>query len=295
MNSPAHGLAAAIGLRFTKMSGAGNDFVVLVEPPTELDFAELARRVCRRGTSVGADGLFLLHRISAGARMTHYNADGGVAELCLNGTRCAADLAMHLGWSPHPGEGRVTIETGAGPVRAERWEDGVRMEVPVPGPVRNVALRLEKETGDLPVSSAAPECVLAATCNTGVPHLVVQVASSRLVGLDLDRLGPPLRAHPDLGSAGANVNFVAAGAAPEPRVLRTFERGVEGETLACGTGAVACAAVLLEGRDGTQTFRTQGGFQLTVDARTVDGERTWTLAGEARSVFEGTIHEGALV
>lgn len=302
MNAPADPLVAAVGLGFTKMSGAGNDFVVLVDPPTPIDLAELSRRLCRRGTSVGADGLFVLHRISGGARMTHHNADGGVAELCLNGTRCAAAMALRLGWADERAPGRVLIETGAGPVHAEACAQGIRMQVPTPGPVQDVVLELgapERGVTDLaalglPTPPDEPNDLVAATCNTGVPHLVVRVEPEVLPALDLERLGPPLRAHRDLGSAGANVNFLAK--AGEPRALRTFERGVEGETLACGTGAVACAAALLREHTGSLAFRTRGGFDLTVTARSEEsGERSWWLTGEARFVYDGTLDEGALV
>lgn len=286
-----------IGLRFTKMSGAGNDFVVLVEPPENLDFVELSRLLCRRGTSIGADGLFTLQRIPSGARMIHYNADGGVAELCLNGTRCAAAMALRLGWTAERHSGRVVIETGAGPVCAEASPEGIRMQVPPPGPVEAVVLEVDQVDlmgSGLPTDPDRPDRLLASTCNTGVPHLVVRVDAEVLATLDLDRFGPPLRAHPDLGPAGANVNFLAA--SDDLAVLRTFERGVEGETLACGTGAVACAAVLLHGRDGQRVLQTRGGSRLAVQARNDgEGERSWTLEGDARFVFEGTIESGALV
>ena len=298
MAPPGSSLATE-GLRFTKMSGAGNDFVVLVDPPSGLELDELSRLLCRRGTSVGADGLFTLHRIPGGARMTHHNADGGVAELCLNGTRCAAAMALRLGWGEHDTD-RVLIETGAGPVRAGRGGEGIRMQVPVPGPVRDLALDLGDRAGGLdlahiglPTQPGEPTQVRASFCDTGVPHLVVEVAPEVLPSLDLDRLGPPLRGHSALGPAGANVDFVAT--TGEPVALRTFERGVEGETLACGTGAVACAAVRLRGADGACTFRTRGGFDLLVEARSSATGTDWTLTGEARFVFEGILGDGALV
>lgn len=300
MRQPTPDLSAAVGVRFTKMSGAGNDFVVLVEPPEGPDLADLSRRLCRRGISIGADGLFVLHRRPGGARMTHYNADGGLAELCLNGTRCAAAMALRLGWDGKDRPGHVVIETGAGPVRAAACGEGIQMHVPAPSPVHDIELDLERQLPGVDVTAVGlptppddPTGVVAAACNSGVPHLVVLVDPDVLPTLDLERLGPPLRAHPDLGPAGANVNFLAS--TGNLRVLRTFERGVEGETLACGTGAVASAAVLLRGAAGEHVFQTRGGFDQVVEARAEPtGEYAWTLTGEARFVAEGTIEEGAL-
>lgn len=277
-------------LEFYKLSGAGNDFIALTARP-EQDPAELALLLCRRGLSVGADGLFILERIEDPAspeanpiRMHHWNADGGTADLCLNGTRCAARLAFELGW--HHGADTVEIWTGAGVVTAERTADAVRTHVPVPSVPQNHSFDLG--TG---------RTVRAFLCNSGVPHAVRLLSPEEWAKLDVDREGAALRSHSDLGAAGANVNFVLNTDSPlnnleeRPTPIRTYERGVEGETLACGTGAVACAAVLRAlGRGNEHRFKTRGGGILTVR----ESHGSWSLEGDARIVLCGTIRDGAL-
>jgi diaminopimelate epimerase len=278
--------------RFFKLSGAGNDFVALAAPATP-PRAEQIAAWCRRGLSLGADGLFVLRRAGvasgiARVEMEHFNADGGRAELCFNGARCAARLAFHLGWA----EGAVEVATASGVFRAELAAPGVvRIEAPVPEhEPEAVRLPLEaREAGGL------AEPVEAWRLEVGVPHLVV--VSERAVGdLDLPRLGPPLRRHPQLGPAGANVDFVAF---PEPSrlELRTWERGVEGETLACGSGVVAAALVGIQlGRLRLPLeVRTAGGQPLRLEGTVEERRPTrWSLTGDARLVAEGTLGDEAI-
>jgi len=260
--------------RFYKLSGAGNDFLALAEPAAVPGEAEI-RAWCRRGVSLGADGLFVLRRspgAAGGLDMDYWNADGLPADLCLNGTRCAAQLAFLLGWA----EGETTVATPAGRFRARRL-DASRVELEVPAP-----LAPPREM----VFDAAGEPVTAWFLPVGVPHLVLPWPAG-LAGAPVVALGRPLRSAPELGPAGANVNFVRF-PSPERMEIRTFERGVEDETLACGTGVLAGAAVGLHLGMARLPLAvlTQGGFELAVGQR---GEG-WTLAGDARLIADGDLH-----
>ncbi len=262
---------------FFKVSGGGNDFLALAEP-AGIPAAEEIRAWCSRGVSLGADGLFVLRRVvGAGGAvdMDYFNSDGLSADLCLNGTRCAAQLAFQLGWA----DGAVEIRTGAGPVPARRLDDQrVLVEVPAPETPRELTV----EVDGAPVSGWA--------LTVGVPHFVLlwpEMESAPVTGL-----GPPIRYHAAFGAPGTNVNFVRF---PERRrmEIRTYERGVEGETLACGTGVLAGAAVGLAlglAEPPLQTL-TQGGFILAVE-QTPRGGR-WSLAGDARIVARGDLLPGA--
>ncbi len=268
---------------FFKVSGGGNDFLALAEPAATPP-AEEIRAWCSRGVSLGADGLFVLRRVvgAVGAGeavdMDYFNSDGLPADLCLNGTRCAAQLAFQLGWADG-GIGTLEIRTGAGPVRARRLDDHrVLVEVPAPETPRELTV----EVDGAPVSGWA--------LTVGVPHFVLlwpEMESAPVAGL-----GRPIRYHDAFGAPGTNVNFVRF---PERRrmEIRTYERGVEGETLACGTGVLAGAAVgLALGRAELplQTL-TRSGFILAVE-ETPQGGR-WSLAGDARVVARGELFPGA--
>lgn len=264
--------------RFYKVSGSGNDFLALAEP-AEAPFPETIRAWCRRGVSLGADGLFVLRRAGEGSvTMDYFNADGLPADLCLNGTRCAAQLAFHLGWAA----GTVRVRTGAGAFSARRLDEG------------RVAV-------DLPFPAEAPDPLALAIGGTtysgfrlrvGVPHFVL-VWPLELSDAPVRGLGREIRHHPAFGAPGTNVNFVRFPAAQRLEI-RTYERGVEDETLSCGTGVLASAAVgLATGRARLPLHVvTQGGFQLEVDGDLSTGR--WSLAGDARVVAEGEMLPGAL-
>lgn len=264
-----------------KMTGSGNDFVMLdgrTAQPESWPSARIAA-VCSRRTGVGADGLVILVPETAGSvRMHYWNADGSRAAMCGNAALCSARLAVHLELVP-PGE--LCLLTDAGVVRACAPAEGELAEIGLPGfEVADTVAGLEPGPGEAWMAFA----------EVGVPHLVVRVDD--IDEVDLVARGRSLRYHPRLGTAGANVNFVSAGAPGEPWRIRTYERGVEGETLACGTGTVAAGVALaLHGEAGLPvTFRSRGGQPLVVRAA-LEGSRAgevW-LGGQGRLVFRGVI------
>lgn len=272
-------MTASEGTPFFLVSGAGNDFIALLDheaPP-----AETVRAWCRRGVSVGADGLFSLRRGTDGRYVLDYaNADGVRADLCLNAARCAARLAF----DQEPSISRVEIETAAGTLTAETVDDTTTaVLVPEPGPGHPMTLR------------ANGTIYPGYRTLVGVPHFVLWWPG------DLDEapvasLGPALRAHPDLGPEGANVHFVDIDRTGGFRI-RSFERGVEAETLACGTGVVAAAGCAVE--EGRLVLpvvaATRGGFDLLLDAAPAGpgGGRRWRLSGDARIVARGRIAAAA--
>lgn len=263
--------------RFFKVSGSGNDFLALAEP-SETPTADQIRSWCHRGVSLGADGLFVIRREKGqpnAVEMDYYNSDGRPADLCLNGTRCAAQLAFHLGWIEREG----AVRTAAGRVAARRL-DPFRIAVEVPAPAAPRGMDLE-----LPGALYTGWHVLV-----GVPHFVLPWPEE-LSEVPVRELGRALRFHPGLGAPGANVNFVRF-PAQDRLEIRTYERGVEDETLSCGTGVLAGAAVAAATGDGSfpLTVLTQSGFELEVAAATAG---TWTLSGDARIVATGDLLPGA--
>lgn len=256
---------------YYRLSGAGNDFIAFVDPESSPS-AEQRRRLCTRGLGLGADGLIVL-RPGQDVRVEYYNANGERAELCVNGTRSAAQLAFQLGWV----DGEARLETDVGQLVAVHVSERcVRLDAPLPSAIEEIALELESG------------CVIGYACTVGVPHLVVEVDD--LASCDVAGRGAALRSHPKLGAQGANVNFVRFSAGRFS--LRTFERGVEAETLACGSGILAATAVGLHLDHVTLPVDvdTRGGCTLRVEGRTRDRAPTgWSLAGDARVVARGEI------
>jgi diaminopimelate epimerase len=261
-----------------KMSGAGNDFVVLDEAEWAAlaeDRGRFVRGVCRRGLSVGADGVLVVGSAGPGrVRVTFMNPDGGEA-FCGNGSRCAARYALSRGIASGPS---MVLVTSVGDVPASIEEDVVTLTLAAP--VDRGVLSPDALDG-----KHGGRFVVA-----GVPHLVVSVGS--LDTFPIERFAPALRRHAALGPDGANVDFVERGASGVVHV-RTWERGVEGETLACGTGAVAAAfAARLDGAPEGITVVPRSGIPLRVDLpgdpRRPTGAR---LSGDARFVFEGWLAE----
>jgi diaminopimelate epimerase len=267
------------GRTFYKMSGSGNDFVMVdatSEPPGELASAPVVQALCARATGIGADGIVFLERSAAADyRMTYLNSDGSRADLCGNATLCSARLASELGII---GAGPFRVETDAGVLDARLLAEGPEVDL---RPVTDVRPRLpfRLEPGESWIGFAL----------AGVPHLVVRVADVSTV--DLLGRGRPLRHDPSLPN-GANVNFVSPDGGGGWR-MRTFERGVEGETLACGTGAVATTVLLQDAGeiDRMASLTTRSGRRLRVRLQPDSAGWRPSLSGEARLVFEGRVGE----
>ena len=270
------------GRRFFKMSGSGNDFVMVdarEQGRGDLGKRDTIKRVCARATGVGADGIvFLETSEAADVRLTYLNADGSAADFCGNATLCTARLAVELGIGSSQA---LAIETDAGIVRA-RIDDG-RPEIDLQ-PVREVA-------PDAPRIPVVPGERRIGFALVGVPHLIIRCDDVSTV--DVVGRGRPLRSHSSLPQ-GANVNFVSPGAGNRWR-YRTYERGVEGETLACGSGAVATAILLNVWGEasGSAEIETRSGKVLRVRLSSHPADHSWTpsLAGEGRVVFEGSLAE----
>lgn len=267
---------------FYKMNGAGNDFIVIdnraaVLPDMPLN--EFAFLLCRRKMAVGADGLILVENSdSADFNWRFFNSDGSGAEMCGNGARCVARFAYLNGIAGS----EMSFETLAGVVSASVQADRVRVKMTEPD---NLVLydNVDVAEGSVPISRV----------NTGVPHVIVMI--SQLAEMDVVGLGRQIRFHPAFGAAGTNVNFVE----PEPDgsvSIRTYERGVEDETLACGTGAVAAAIVvsLKLGKQSPVQVLTRSGAALGVHFREAGGMFSDVyLEGDARVVYTGEIGEDA--
>jgi diaminopimelate epimerase len=264
-------------LKFTKMNGAGNDFVMLDNRDRLLELASgQIAQLCDRHRGVGADGVLIVEPAANGAdfKMRYYNADGGEAEMCGNGARCFARYASRITGST----GAISFETPAGVIRAECEGGHVRLAMSEP---RDMALDRE-----IVLSGGR---IIAHSVNTGVPHAVVFVGD--LEKTDVRGLGAALRYHPDFAPKGTNANFVQI-IDPRTVAIRTYERGVEDETLACGTGVVATALILHEkqGALSPVSVRVRGGDTLLVGFHKEDGVyRDVTLTGPAEFVFEGEI------
>jgi diaminopimelate epimerase len=264
-------------LRFTKMNGAGNDFVLLDNraEALRLTTAQIAR-LCDRHRGVGADGVLVLERPTNGAdfRMRYYNADGGEAEMCGNGARCFARFADRAAGPLK----QLTFETPAGTIGAQLAGELVTLQMSQPNDLR---LGLE-----LPIGG---EKIRAAYIDSGVPHVVLPVA--KIDEVDVRSLGAALRHHPMFAPRGANANF-SEQRGPRAIAIRTFERGVEDETLACGTGVVASALIFAahENVAGPIDVLVRGGDTLQVDfSREGNRFTNVTLTGPADFVFDGTI------
>jgi diaminopimelate epimerase len=264
-------------LRFIKMNGAGNDFVMIDNRAGEVRLnSKQIVRICDRHRGVGADGILLLEKSTNGAdfRMRYYNRDGGEAEMCGNGARCFARFANKVAGAGD----KISFETPAGIIGARLHEESVTLEMSEPKDLRmNVRLQIESE-----------EAVVH-YINSGVPHVVVPVA--RIDMVNVRSKGEKMRRHEMFAPNGANVNFLEK-RGPKKIAIRTYERGVEDETLACGTGVVASALVFAatENVSGTVGVLVRGGSELMVGFDRSAGQfHNVTLTGPAEFVFEGTI------
>jgi diaminopimelate epimerase len=264
-------------LRFTKMNGAGNDFILIDNRGGEihLDRIQIAR-LCDRHRGVGADGVLLLEKASNNGdfRMRYFNADGGEAEMCGNGARCFARFANKMANA----SGKISFDTQAGVIAAELLNDLVKLQMTEPTDLR-INMKLPVTNEDKTVHFI----------NSGVPHVVIPV--SRVDDVDVRGEGSAIRHHSRFSPKGANVNFIEK-LGPKKIAVRTYERGVEDETLACGTGVVASALIFatLENTNGPITVIARGGDELQVGFEKSDNQFCEvTLTGPAEFVFEGTI------
>jgi diaminopimelate epimerase len=264
-------------LRFTKMNGAGNDFILIDNRTGDIDLARSQiAHLCDRHRGIGADGILLLELPAnrADFRMRYFNADGGEAEMCGNGARCFARFANRVAGT----EKKISFETPAGVISAELAGNLVTLRMTEP-----TDLRLNVK---VPV---AGENKTVHFINSGVPHVVIPV--SKIDDVDVRRQGAAIRRHKMFSPHGANVNFIEK-LEPSKIAIRTYERGVENETLACGTGIVASALIFAatENTSGPIHVIARGGDELWVGFETVDaGFRNVTLTGPAEFVFEGTV------
>lgn len=271
-------------LHFTKMHGAGNDFVMIddrsLTAPWE-DYPLMAAIAARR-TGIGCEGIVLVQPSDkADFRMRFLNPDGSEVELCGNGARCVAAFAHGLGVVGKA----MTMETMAGLVDAEIGPGGVKIWTPDPSDRRyDVALVTPCGRYEGHVLSV------------GCPHFVVPVPPGELDDFDVARVGAALRRHEFFAPEGVNVDFVGY-VRPNFIRMRTYERGVEAESGACGTGAVAAAVVGVERMRGTLPVKvaTMGGFELSVDGDWRTKRCTgMTLTGPAKHVYEGEIDLDAI-
>jgi len=268
------------GTLFYKMTGSGNDFVMLDGRATTPDRWPPARvrAICDRRNGVGADGLVILTPSTPGAvRMSYWNSDGSHGAMCGNAALCSGRLSVDLEMVP-PGE--FCLLTDAGLVRVISAAQADEAEISLPD------CDLPEDLADLEPVAGERWFSLG---TVGVPHLVVRVDD--IESVDVSGRGRMLRSDVRMGSAGANVNFVS----PPTELggswlIRTFERGVEGETLACGTGTVA-ATLALACRGEAElplSFLSRGGPELAVRAQ-LEGARAtglW-LGGQGRLLFRG--------
>ncbi len=266
-------------LQFYKMSASGNDFIMIDNREKVVDklFPDVqgfVAKVCRQRLSVGADGLILIEKSSSvDFSWRFFNADGSEADMCGNGGRCAARFAFINGIAGK----RMAFETLAGVMKAEILGEQVKLQLTAPTSLK-LDYRIALEHGELFVSSV----------NTGVPHVII--LTDNVDHAPVEELGRVLRYHKEFSPDGTNVDFVTVIDRKNVK-LRTYERGVEGETLACGTGAVAASVILKhKGLTGDRVnLLTRGGEVLRVTV----GDEVY-LEGDARIIYVGKLMSEAI-
>ncbi len=270
-------------IQFVKMSGSGNDFIVIDNRQNVLkkvtDLTSFITGVSRRRMSVGSDGLILVENsANADFKWHFYNSDGSRADMCGNGARCVSRFAFVEGIAGH----KMTFESDAGIVSAVVTDDKVKIGLPDPSQLQ-MDQTIKTTQGEISFCSI----------NTGVPHAVISVVEPDRI--DVLKLGKEIRNHPHFAPAGTNVNFISPMA--DTRIaLRTYERGVEDETLACGTGAVASALIMAKKSDMASpvTVVPMSGYDLTIYFKDNDGFFSQVvLEGDARIIYKGELWEDA--
>jgi diaminopimelate epimerase len=254
-------------LKFTKMVGSGNDFIIIEGKPSG-NLAKLVKTLCDRKFGVGADGVLLLDKCkSADLSMRIFNADGSEPEMCGNGARCAAFFY---------GKAKARLQTVAGIINTEVYGNRVKIQLTAPKDIKlNIPLL---ENGRL---------FKVNFINTGVPHVVIFV--NGIDALNVKHIGCSIRNYREFSPRGTNVNFVEERGGDLIRI-RTYERGVEDETLACGTGSTAAALIfaLKSNLNNLVKVQTQSGEILKIYFQKQNGgfSDVW-LEGMVKIVYKG--------
>ena len=269
-------------IEFYKMSGSGNDFIIIDNRRNSIDetgLSDLIARVCRRKMAVGADGFILVENADmADFKWRFFNSDGSIAEMCGNGARCVARFA-HLSGIAGP---NMSFETLAGIVEAQIIGNRVKVKMTDPTEFKTDDT-IDLKNGPVAISSV----------NTGVPHVVI--VKDRIDNADIVEIGREIRFHERFSPAGTNVNVVCH-IADNTIAIRTYERGVEDETLACGTGSAAGAIVMAHKmKIGSPiNVQTKSGGYLSIFYREKEGRYyDIYLEGDARIIYKAQLWEDA--
>ena len=269
-------------IEFYKMSGSGNDFIIIDNRNHIVDEGSLPNfvtKVCRRKMAVGSDGLILVENSEAADfKWRFFNSDGSVAEMCGNGARCVARFA-YLNDIAGP---NMSFETLAGIVKAEIIGERAKVKMTDPIDLKREDT-VELKNGLVSISSI----------NTGVPHVVI--VKDNIDDVDIVKIGREIRYHDKFSPAGTNVNFVSH-IKDNTIAIRTYERGVEDETLACGTGAAASAIVMAFKMkiDSPISVLTRSGGYLNIFFEENEGRYCDVyLEGDARIIYKAQLWEDA--
>jgi diaminopimelate epimerase len=269
-------------IKFYKMSGSGNDFIVVDNRDKIVDGTDLLNfivKVCRRKMSIGADGFILVENTEgADFKWRFFNSDGSVAEMCGNGARCVARFA-YLNGIAGPD---MSFETGAGIVEAQVSGESVKIKMTDPSDLKTDYI-LELKDRSISVSSI----------NTGVPHVVM--VTDTIDDVEVVKMGREIRFHDMFAPAGTNVNFICS-IKDDTIGIRTYERGVEDETLACGTGSVAGALIIARKMkiDPPINVLTRSGANLRIYYKEKNaGYQDIYLEGDARVIYRAELFEDA--
>ena len=269
-------------IEFYKMSGSGNDFIIIDNRSNIVDESDLSNfivNVCRRKMSVGADGVILVENTdNADFKWRFFNSDGSVAEMCGNGARCVARFA----YLNNIAGSNMSFETLAGLVKAEVIEERVKVKMTDPFDLET-DVAIEFKNGLTSIYSI----------NTGVPHVVM--VKNSIDDIDIVKIGRKIRYHDRFLPAGTNVNFVCH-IKDNTIAIRTYERGVEDETLACGTGAAASAIVMAHKMklDSPLSVLTRSGEYLNIFFKEKEGQYyDIYLEGDARIIYKAQLLEDA--
>lgn len=264
-------------IKFTKAVATGNDFIIVDNRRSQLgrDIPDIARMICDRKWSVGADGLLVVEKSNkADFKMRIFNSDGSEAEMCGNGSRC---IALYAATKKIAGRS-MTIDTLAGVLKASVKADIVKVKLTDPKEIKwNLCLMIHECPYKLHFT------------NTGVPHVIHFVDDIEAV--NVKELGASMRYHKDFAPSGTNADFVKV-IGKDAIQVRTYERGVEDETLACGTGSVASAIIAAEQEKMSSpvTVKTRSGELLKVYFDMVENEfKNIYLEGKAKLVFDSQI------